>query len=84
MQDANVGTLIGSEIHLFPEVPNLFTTETNEKSTIFEIDIEGFNLYMRGYLEEKYDKYSTFLKGLPFLKQTRANKKAFYSLVMMM
>jgi adenosine deaminase len=84
LQDANLGSLIGTDIHLFPGLVNLFTAETCEKTILIQIDKQGFNLFLKGFLAEKYDRFASFLKGFPFLKQTRANKKAFYSLVMMM
>jgi len=84
LHDANVGSLIGTDIHLFPGLTNLFTAETCEKTLLIQIDKEGFNRYLKGFLTEKYDRFATFFKGFPFLKQTRTNKRAFYSMLLMM
>ena len=83
MRDANVGTLFGQEIHLFEDLPNLFTAETSEKTKYLHIDKAGFNLYFKEFLKQKYDKCVHFIQGLTFLKETKTNKSNFYRLLMM-
>lgn len=56
LQDANSGTLLGVDLHLW-DTPNLFTTETCEKTKLLEIDRKGFDLFMREYLKSKLSKY---------------------------
>jgi hypothetical protein len=84
LKDANLGTLIGQDFHFDNSLPNLYTSETSEKTKLIEIDKEGFNLYMRGYLQSRYDKIISLLNGAGgYLKSTRSNFGAFMNLVMM-
>ena len=56
LQDVNAGTLLGAELHLF-DFPNLFTSETCEKTKLLEIDRIGFDLFMKEFVRAKYAKY---------------------------
>ena len=62
---------------------NQYTSETSEKTKLIEIDKEGFNKYIKGFLETKYSKLITFLQTLGNLKRTRGDFSAFMNLVMM-
>lgn len=84
LKDANIGTLVGQDIHCDKRLPNLFTSETSEKTKLIEIDKTGFDKYMRGFLESRYEKIISFFNGAGgYLKSTRSNFSSFMNLVMM-
>jgi len=51
---------------------------------LIEIDKTGFDLYMRGYLQSRYEKIIQFFNAAGgYLKDTKSNFSAFMNLVMM-
>lgn len=82
LQDVNAGTLLGAELHLF-DFPNLFTSETCEKTKLLEIDRMGFDLFMKEFVRAKYAKYEAFYRGMSFLRRTKISEKAMLSLITM-
>lgn len=82
LRDAPCGSLIGHTIHCYPELEgNQFTAETSEKTKLIRIDLEGFNRYMKGFLDAKHNKIITFLNTIGILKRTRSQFNSFMNLV---
>jgi hypothetical protein len=80
MQDANCGSLLGEELHLY-DSENLFTAETCEKTKLLEIDKVGFEMYMQTFLRDKYAKFESVYRNFSFLKNTKKDPKSMLSLV---
>ena len=83
LKDAPCGTMIGQDIHVFPDIKNQYISETSEKTKLLRFDKEGFNMYLKGFLDAKYQKIITFINTVGTLKRTRSNFSAFMNLVMM-
>lgn len=75
--------MIGQDIHVFPDIKNQYISETSEKTKLIRFDKQGFNMYLKGFLEAKYQKIITFINTVGTLKRTRSNFSAFMNLVMM-
>lgn len=77
--------MIGEEIHYDDQLLNSFTTETSEKTKFFEIDIVGFNKFIKGYLQSRYGKIISFFNSVgSYLKETRSDFNSFIRLVQLM
>jgi hypothetical protein len=62
---------------------NQYTSETSEKTKLIRFEKDGFQKYLKSFLDSKYQKIITFLQTLGNLKRTRSNFSAFMNLVMM-
>jgi len=58
-----VGTLIGTESHMYDDCLSAFTAMTNEKTKLLRIDKKGFSLYIKSFLLAKFEKLFTFYQN---------------------
>jgi|LauGreDrversion4_2_1035121.scaffolds.fasta_scaffold1661577_1 hypothetical protein len=71
--DAPCGSLIGHATHCYPEMgSSVFDAVTSEKTKLLKFDLEGFNRFFLGYLNDKHNKIIQFIQTMGILRRTRS------------